>query len=75
MTRIVEEGGKLVLKSFSHFGPSDEADVGLRRTQAYIEKQNRRGDAMKDLVGNREVPTRDFESGSAGTLIQPARQR
>ncbi|MCL2658813.1 MAG: hypothetical protein FWD62_15665 [Betaproteobacteria bacterium] len=47
MTRIVRENGKLVLKSFSYFGPGgdEEAEAEFQRVVARIEEQNRKVDA------------------------------
>jgi hypothetical protein len=44
MTRIVEENGKLVLKSFSYFGPGGEAEAAaeMRKVVQRIEEHNRK---------------------------------
>ena len=54
MTRIVEQNGKLVLKSFSYFGPGGkaEADAELRRVLDQIEEHNRKSCAIGDSDGH-----------------------
>jgi hypothetical protein len=44
MTRIVQENGKLILKSFSYFGPGgeEEAAAEMRKVVQRIEEHNRK---------------------------------